>query len=67
VIAQDVQAVLPEAITVRDGILGVKYTEIIPLLIEAINDIRTRLLQFEQTSLCAKCSDFPFCARNLGE
>jgi len=50
VIAQDVQAVLPEAITVRDGILGVKYTEIIPLLIEAIKDIRTRLFQFEQTS-----------------
>jgi len=40
VIAQDVQRVLPEAVAERDGILSVRYTEIIPLLIEAIKEIK---------------------------
>jgi hypothetical protein len=40
-IAQDVQAVLPEAVTVKDdelGTLGVQYTEVIPLLVAAIKE-----------------------------
>ena len=42
VIAQDVQAVLPEAVTERDGILGVKYTEIIPLVINALKEFHQK-------------------------
>lgn len=40
-IAQDVQAVLPEAVDVRDdeqGTLGVRYTDTIPLLVAAIKE-----------------------------
>jgi hypothetical protein len=40
-IAQDVQAVLPEAVDVRDdeqGTLGIRYTETIPLLVAAIKE-----------------------------
>ena len=42
VIAQDVQAVLPEAVEEHEGVLGVKYTELIPLLIEAINELQKK-------------------------
>jgi hypothetical protein len=50
-IAQDVQAVLPEAVSVgADDMLGVQYTEVIPLLVAAIKeqqamieDLKTRL------------------------
>jgi hypothetical protein len=39
VIAQEIQAVLPEAVGQRkDGILAVKYERIVPLLIEAIKE-----------------------------
>ena len=41
VIAQDVQAVLPEAVTIADaeeGYLGVGYTDLIPLLIAAVKE-----------------------------
>ena len=34
------QRVLPEAVAERDGILSVRYTEIIPLLIEAIKEMK---------------------------
>lgn len=38
-IAQDVQKVLPEAVDVSsDGTLGVRYTEVIPLLVAAIQE-----------------------------
>lgn len=40
-IAQDVQAVLPEAVSIEPdemGTLGVKYTEVIPLLVAAIKE-----------------------------
>ena len=43
-IAQDVQAVLPEAVTVQEdefGTLGVQYTEVIPLLVAAIKEQTT--------------------------
>ncbi|MBC7421350.1 MAG: tail fiber domain-containing protein [Bdellovibrio sp.] len=39
VIAQDVLKVLPEAVSEKDGFLGVKYTELIPLLIEGIKGL----------------------------
>ncbi|MCX6104434.1 MAG: tail fiber domain-containing protein, partial [Proteobacteria bacterium] len=43
VIAQEVQLVLPEAVSEHDGILAVKYTEIIPLLIEAIKELKNHV------------------------
>jgi hypothetical protein len=42
-IAQDVQAVLPEAVSVQDdelGTLGVAYTEVIPLLVASIKELK---------------------------
>jgi hypothetical protein len=42
-IAQDVQAVLPEAVNVQDvktGTLGMSYTDTIPLLVAAINELK---------------------------
>jgi hypothetical protein len=42
-IAQDVQAVLPEAVNVQDdeqGTLGVQYTDVIPLLVAAIKELK---------------------------
>jgi len=43
VIAQDVQAVLPEAVSVTDpetGYLGVSYTSLVPVLIEAVKELK---------------------------
>ena len=37
-IAQDVQKVLPEAIDEKDGVLGLKYSDMIPLLTAAIKE-----------------------------
>ena len=39
VIAQELQEVLPEAVTEMGGYLGVNYTDMIPLLIEAIKEL----------------------------
>jgi len=56
-IAQDVQAVLPEAVNVQDeetGTLGMSYTDVIPLLVAAIqeqtiiiNDLKARITALE--------------------
>lgn len=49
-IAQDVQAVLPEAVSVKDdemGTLGLQYSEVIPLLVAAINELTARVAQLE--------------------
>ena len=45
-IAQDVQDVLPEAVDVRDdeqGTLGIRYTDVIPLLVAAIKELKAEL------------------------
>ena len=45
-IAQDVQSVLPEAVSVADletGVLGLSYTDIIPLLVAAITELKAEV------------------------
>jgi hypothetical protein len=49
-IAQDVQAVLPEAVSVSNpepGNLGLSYTEVIPLLVAAIKEQRATITSLE--------------------
>lgn len=49
-IAQDVQAVLPEAVSVQDaetGVLGMSYTDVIPLLTAAIKEQRETINSLE--------------------
>ncbi len=56
-IAQDVQKVLPEAVDVDSkGYLGLRYTEIIPLLVAGIQEQQKQIesLKAEITSLEAK-------------
>ena len=48
-IAQDVQAVLPEAVTELDGVLGVQYTDVIPLLTAAIKEQQAQLTSMSLT------------------
>ncbi len=44
VIAQELEAVLPEVVTTRDnGVKAVKYEKIVPLLIEAIKDLQRQI------------------------
>lgn len=45
-IAQDVQKVLPEAVSVQDketGLLGLSYTDVIPLLVSAIKELKAEV------------------------
>ena len=43
-IAQDVQKVLPEAVTEgEDGVLNLSYTDVIPLLVAAINELEAKV------------------------
>ena len=47
-IAQDVEKVLPEAVTTTpDGFLGVAYTDLIPLLVAALNESKERIESLE--------------------
>jgi hypothetical protein len=51
-IAQDVQAVLPEAVTIdsdEDATLGVAYTDIIPLLTAAIKELKAEFDEYKLT------------------
>jgi hypothetical protein len=52
-IAQDVQAVLPEAVNVmedKDGeLLGVQYTDVIPLLVAAIKELKAEFDAYKLT------------------
>jgi hypothetical protein len=48
VIAQDVEAVLPEAITTNaNGYMGVQYTDLIPLALAAIKELSARVKALE--------------------
>lgn len=48
IIAQDVDAVLPEVVTTRkDGYMAVKYEKIVPLLIEAIKEQDDKIKRLE--------------------
>lgn len=50
VIAQQVNEVLPEAVKRKDsGFLGVDYTQLIPLLIEAIKDLKSHVDELKST------------------
>ena len=56
-IAQDVEQALPEAVTAApDGFLGVAYTDVIPLLVAAIQEQQTQIAALEArlTALEAK-------------
>ena len=44
-IAQDVQAVLPEAVTDNDGTLGLAYGNLVGLLVEAIKELRAEVVE----------------------
>ena len=49
VLAQDVEAILPEAVTKGDdGILTVMYDRLIPLLIEAVKELRKEVNQLKE-------------------
>jgi hypothetical protein len=49
VIAQEVEKVLPEAVTVRgDGYLAVDYHKIIPLLVEAVKELTEKVSTLEE-------------------
>ena len=49
VIAQQVEAVLPEAVALRDtGYLGVRYETLVPLLIESIKDLNNKIEQHDK-------------------
>lgn len=55
VIAQEVKDVLPEAVITRpDGTLAVDYTKIVPLLVEAIKELRAELREEKKPSLLDK-------------
>jgi hypothetical protein len=49
VVAQEIEAVLPEVVTTRDtGFKAVKYEKIVPLLIEAIKEQQTQIEELKQ-------------------
>ena len=51
-IAQDVQSVLPEAVSVKEdeiGTLGVQYSEVIPLLVAAIKELKAEFDEYKAT------------------
>ena len=50
VVAQEILEVLPEAVTTREnGYLAVRYEKLVPLLIEAIKDLKTEIDELKQT------------------
>ena len=49
-IAQDVQAVAPEAVVETDGVLRLAYGNLVGLLVEAIKDLATEVEQLKRTA-----------------
>ena len=50
VVAQEILDVLPEAVTTREnGYLAVRYEKLVPLLIEAIKDLKTEIDELKQS------------------
>ena len=48
VVAQEIQEVLPQIVTLRDnGYLAVDYQKIVPLLIEAIKELTVKVEKLE--------------------
>ena len=48
VIAQEIEAVLPEIVTTRDnGYMAVKYEKIVPLLIQAIKELQQEIIDLK--------------------
>ena len=49
VIAQEVEAVLPEIVTTREnGYKGVRYEKIVPLLIESIKELQSEINELKK-------------------
>lgn len=49
VIAQDVESVIPEAVTTRaNGVKAVNYDKIIPLLVNTVNSLNVKIKQLEE-------------------
>jgi hypothetical protein len=49
VIAQEIREVLPEAVTTRDdGYMAVRYEQLVPLLIEAIKDLKAEINELKR-------------------
>jgi hypothetical protein len=58
VIAQEIEKVLPQAVTTRDdGYMAVRYEKLVPLLIESIKELTNRVEQLEssQQNGCVQC------------
>ena len=50
-IAQDVQHVLPEAVAIDpEGLLGLRYTEVLPLVIAGVNELHRRVKALEDAT-----------------
>lgn len=48
VIAQEIEKIAPEAVTTRDsGYLAVKYEKLVPILIQAIKELKSRVIELE--------------------
>ena len=51
VIAQEIEKIAPEAVTTRDnGYKAVKYEKLIPILIQAINELTDKVKKLEDAN-----------------
>src|SRR6056300_823629 len=52
VIAQEIEMIAPEAVTTRDsGYKAVKYEKLVPVLIQAIKELKSRVIELENNKL----------------
>jgi hypothetical protein len=47
-LAQNVETVVPEAVSEKDGYKGVDYAKLVPLLIEAIKDLKKEIEELKR-------------------